>query len=614
MPALGDEKTAKHTVMTVMPAGKAKRSGDIYEVSCWRGLHIGTTPLRRPAEPPGPSGLVLTDPYQIYRAYLASDLLQPDEHQHRAALEFQKLYFRLKDYVPNDKQLQMNNLVRQLEMRYDQQHAGLLYRTIGYRQAWGDRKAEKERKELVRVLSNEEELYNIPAPQGLLVNGEVGCGKSMLLNIFADSLPVERKLRIHYNNFILWVYAEIHSIYERRKRESHSKHSFLWLENEFILLEVASKMIRNHYVLMLDEFMLPDLASAKIVKILFTYFFKLGGVLVATSNRLPEELYSTDFNKTQFQSFERVLKMRCQVFDMNSDCDYRMQLIDRGARPHLVVKEHPEHEKKWQELVRSVVTEKPRETHFLSYGRQIRVPVQADGVALFKFDDLCGDSYYGPSEYISLASRFHTLVVDEIPVLTTKKRSEARRFITLLDSLYEARCNVVFRMDAEPSRLFFPDMRQPDDGRSNNQQILEEEMFARTQLYLENPYRPNVQSYEEGKNEFNQSQVETNFKDIGKFTGEDEMFAYKRAVSRIYEMTCGRRWRMGQWLGPQMVRPWEKAKSEDAAGSAKKTEPDPPRQAPVFNQHHFWSMGSWRNKSRWIKDELARRWMAEWKE
>ncbi|KAH3668284.1 hypothetical protein OGAPHI_002038 [Ogataea philodendri] len=569
------------------------------------------------------SGLVMTDPYQIYRAAVASGTLQADVHQHRAALEFQKLYFRLRDYTPNDKELQINNLVRQLEERYTEKNTSLLYRAIGYRQFWGGKIPANERKDLVEVLTDEEEIYKISAPQGLLVNGEVGCGKSMLLNTFAESLPVKGKLRVHYNNFILWVYSEIHNIYERRKRQDQSNHSFLWLENEFLLLEVASKMVRNHHVLMLDEFMLPDLASAKIVKILFTYFFKLGGVLVATSNRLPEELYSTDFNKTQFHGFERILKMRCQVFDMNSDCDYRMLMADQKVDPYLVVKKDPQQQRVWEALIQGLMPQETQSTTFVSYGREIRVPKHHNGVAYFDFEQLCGDSYYGPGEYISLASRFHTLVVDNIPVLTTRRRSEARRFITLLDSLYEARCNVVLRMEVEPSGLFFPDMLQKEDTRSNNQQILEEEMFARTQLYLSNPYRPNVQSYEEGKNEFTQTTVETNFKDVGRFTGEDEMFAYKRAVSRIYEMTYGNQWRKNEWMGAQMLRPWEQRRDSEISEVMEQVYSAPPAQpaqpvqpestAPVFNPHHFWSMGRWRNKSKWIKDEIAKRWIAEWK-
>ncbi|QOU20461.1 hypothetical protein BRETT_005119 [Brettanomyces bruxellensis] len=154
------------------------------------------------------------------------------------------------------------------------------------------RKKEDECKQLIKVLSDEEALENIPVLQGLLINGEVGTGKSMLMNMFSESLPIRRKLRVYYSSFVLWIFREINQI---------SRQNVLMKgQNELILFEIASNLVQTNYILMLDEFMMPDLAAARVIKIIFTYFFRFGGVLVATSNRLPSNMYTGGFNSAQF--------------------------------------------------------------------------------------------------------------------------------------------------------------------------------------------------------------------------------------------------------------------------------------------------------------------------
>lgn len=226
----------------------------------------------------------------------------------RAAKEFQKLYFRLKDYELDAKALQIDTLVRDLRRACNSQDSikkkedefakktnknwnivtfvsGLYHKDV-------QRKKEDECKQLIKVLSDEEALENIPVLQGLLINGEVGTGKSMLMNMFSESLPIRRKLRVYYSSFVLWIFREINQI---------SRQNVLMKgQNELILFEIASNLVQTNYILMLDEFMMPDLAAARVIKIIFTYFFRFGGVLVATSNRLPSNMYTGGFNSAQF--------------------------------------------------------------------------------------------------------------------------------------------------------------------------------------------------------------------------------------------------------------------------------------------------------------------------
>ncbi|ODQ78414.1 hypothetical protein BABINDRAFT_9202 [Babjeviella inositovora NRRL Y-12698] len=518
--------------------------------------------------------LTITDPFVIYQNYVARGILKPDEAQMRAAKEFQNLYYRVKDYEPLEAtQVRFNLLLRKLETKYEMNRTTNNSRLLELLSFNSASKRERDNRAMIKVLTDEEELKNFPSPHGLLVNGDVGCGKSMLMDIFAHSLPHDSKCRWHYSNFMLWVYGEIHQIQMRRKSYPSQR---LSMANEFILFEIAQKMIQRNTVLLLDEFMLPDLAAANIVKILFTFFFKLGGVLVATSNKLPDDLYSNKFKKYQFQAFLSVLQARCHAIDMNSANDYRVILSSESSNrdfpPYMVHKTDPNHRKAWVALLAEVDTlNEPVSSTLAVYGREIAIPWEKDGVVRFEFDYIC-KGLYGSSDYISLASRYHTFIIDNVPVMTNSMKYEARRFITLLDAIYEAKCKLLLQTDVPIDRLFFPESEVGADtadgisyvsitqAESNIVQLQNEEMFSKT--FME-PYRPHTVMYD-NNSEYNEpvrkeGQKEVDFKDIKAFTGDDEKFAFKRAVSRIKEMTGSEAWRNAdKWVPLDIsMRPWE---------------------------------------------------------
>lgn len=557
------------------------------------------------------SGICLTDPLAVYRRYVETGELKPDDKQLRAAIQFQKLYFRVKDYKPDDKLLRIRQVLRKLQdninrQKLEEERRKLLelkakdedeamFGLAGLDSFFGkkirdyhDNKQKEECKQLVTILNNEEVLENFPSPKGLLVNGEVGTGKSMLMNIFADSLPIARKQRMHYDNFILWVFHRINQITMRRLEQRNYEdslehiHPMLEPENELALFEIAGELINRSYVLMLDEFMLPDMAAAKVIKVLFTYFFKLGGVLVATSNRLPNKLYSMDFNRTQFEQFERILLMRCEVYDMNSELDYRQDAAESGkpnVESYFVVESNDPDGHRWNKLLSNIYEgAKPEPTEFVNFGRTIQLPKCSNGVAEFDFNYICSGENFGPSDYVSLASRYHTIILDDVPALTVSQKDEARKLINLIDALYEAKCQLVIRAEVEPEKLFFH-KKQTKDRRfkctpledSNNRiDVQNEEMAMKTQMDIENPYRPNAASYNEGSNGYDVFHTKEPVRKSraacynggSDFTGEDERFAYKRAVSRINEMAYSKKWRKeGQWKPTdESMRPWEKSK------------------------------------------------------
>lgn len=659
------------------------------------------------------NSIAITDPFFLYQNYVRQGLLEKDESQLRVMKEFQKLYHRVIDYSPPDELLiKISLLLRKIELKNAEAYIrelGLTIPQLNLRSIQNifrkDPMAEK--RQLVRTMTDEEELYNFESPQGLLVNGEVGCGKSMLMDIFAASLPHKSKMRWHYNNFILWVFNEMHKIRNERHfttvMSNNKAERKMSMENEFVLFEIAQKMIDKNTVLMLDEFMLPDIAAANIIKILFTYYFKLGGVLVATSNKLPEDLYSNEFHKTKFKSFVGILHARCQSVDMRSSKDYRSEFANLSTDLYLIDKLlNVNHEKDWLKLVKvkalGIPEESPKVTDnspldtlggipssLTVYSRTTHIPLtfKSDTVCYLDFTYIC-QGLFSASDYITLASRYRTIILDNVPMMTLKMKNEARRFITLLDAMYEAKCQLFIRSDVEVDYLFFPDQtggKLPDhiqkqsDLNHNRLDVQDEEMFARTTIDMTNPYRPNVSSYDQdhtaAHNEptvglFGSKNVDpdskhgnpVNFKNLKAFTGEDEKFAYKRAVLRIKEMVGSEAWKnANRWVPiDESMRPWEKKSESIHDTPSSKSHLDigtvdikidklikdnksvrqianqmlndtlpkdyseghdiPFRQfnariAPVFDRlNHFWSMGSWSSEQgKRLKDKIAKSWI-----
>lgn len=639
------------------------------------------------------NAISITDPYIIYQNYVKSGYIKPDEYQLRAVKEFQKLYRRIIDYrAPEDLQIKMNLLIRNLELREarELEKEGKLW-NISYVKDMMKKDLEAERRDLVLYMTDIEELEKVNTPKGLLVNGEVGCGKSMLMDIFASSLPHNSKMRWHFNNFILWVYGELFRTQQERSLTTAVAKRKGRFDNEFALFIIAQRMIQRNTILMLDEFMLPDIASANIVKVLLTYFFKLGGILVATSNKLPENLYSNAFHRTYFEGFVQILHSRCEVYDMRSDKDYRvLNSLKSAIKSNLVTKmNNLNHEEDWFLLVTENALNIPdakrsggiksldslgaKPSRIIVYNRVTEIPASFDNdtICYLDFSYICKGTF-ASSDYITLASKYKTVILDNVPVMTLKMKNEARRFITLLDALYEAKCQLFMRADVDIDNLFFPEDASgvlPTNIEkfvnlivsAETLQVQDEETFAKASIDSSNPYRPNVSTYDqEYTASFNEGTVkgekemeQVNFKNIKAFTGEDEKFAYKRAVLRIKEMVDSDLWRSSQGWTPIDIsmRTWENLTSEQplmeylsgdtphekfnsligdqtprnlAKSELQDTLPKSfserngipfryfnRRIAPLFESlQHFWGLGSWKyNQGLSRKDKITNSWI-----
>ena len=275
---------------------------------------------------------------------------------------------------------------------------------------------------------------------GLYIVGEVGRGKSMLMDLFFAAADVRRKQRIHFHRFMQNVHARFHAF-----KRAHP-------EIDDPIPPLADSIAADAALLCFDEFQVNDIADAMILGRLFQALFERGVVVVATSNVAPDDLFKGQPGRDAFLPFIALIKQRLDVVMMDAGRDFRRERM-RGMRTWLV----PADSRADRELDRAFAeltggaAGKP-ETLWVM-GRKFVVPLAADGVARFDFDTLCGAAL-GAGDYLALATNFHTLILDGIPRLSPDNYDKARRFIVLIDTLYDQRVKLIASADATPEQLY----------------------------------------------------------------------------------------------------------------------------------------------------------------
>jgi cell division protein ZapE len=276
-------------------------------------------------------------------------------------------------------------------------------------------------------------------PRGLYIWGDVGRGKSMLMDLFFENAPVAPKLRIHFNEFMVDTHARIHE--ERQKAGATDP-----------IAPVAREIAERATLLCFDEFQVTDIADAMILGRLFEQLFERGVVIVATSNTPPDRLYEGGLNRQLFLPFIAEIQARLDVLELNGAVDYRMQRmsgLDVYMRP-LGPKADAAMDAAWLRLT-DVPKGAPASLTVL--GRKLVVPQAAKGVARFSFEDLCSRPLAG-ADYLAVAHAFHTVLIDHVPRLTADQRNEARRFALLIDTLYDEGVKLICSADAVPDELY----------------------------------------------------------------------------------------------------------------------------------------------------------------
>lgn len=276
------------------------------------------------------------------------------------------------------------------------------------------------------------------APKGLYIHGAVGRGKTMLMDLFFEEVAVGKKLRTHFHEFM----ADVHErIGEARKNVPGDP-----------IPHVATGVAKGARLLCFDELHVTDIADAMILGRLFQGLFSAGVTMVATSNAKPQDLFKNGLNRQLFLPFVDLLSQRLDVVSLDAQKDYRLERlsgtplyftpVDADARAAM--------DGQWDRLT----GRHPGKSHTIEFkGRKLVVPQASMGVARFAFDELC-DRPLSSLDYLHLAHAFHTVMIDGIPKLSPARRDVARRFINLIDTLYDNRVCLVASAEAEPDELY----------------------------------------------------------------------------------------------------------------------------------------------------------------
>ncbi|XP_054717943.1 AFG1-like ATPase [Uloborus diversus] len=352
----------------------------------------------------------------------------------------------------------------------------------------------------------------VDVPKGLYIYGSVGCGKTMLMDLFFERCPTEKKKRTHFHSFMLDVHNRIHEYKKRTLKLSPGKKNL----NYDPIAPVAQSICDDTWLLCLDEFQVTDIGDAMILKRLFTEIFANGTILFATSNRAPDDLYKNGLQRSNFLPFISILKEHCKAIWLDSGVDYRTKFAP--SRNRFFVKSECDAKRELDEAFKILASRENdviRPKTLTIKNRNVTLSTTCGRVADCTFEELC-DRPLGAIDYLVISQVFNVVIIRNIPQMTRKQKSQARRFITLIDTLYDNKVRVLCSADVPLKKLFLSAVMSPVLYEDENRALMDD---------------LNITKGSENA-------------DASLFSGEEEVFAFDRTVSRLTEMQTEEYWKL----------------------------------------------------------------------